>query len=82
MMLPKLKAMLCLPGDSELLTSLEACISNLLFHEKDRDVSVQLQLTIQALAAIEIQGEVVRSKSRGPFVYQDTTLIYVAHYMA
>jgi hypothetical protein len=68
MMLPKLKAMLCLPGDRELLTSLEACISNLLLHEKDRDVSAQLQLTIQALAAIEIQEEVVRSLSEGLFI--------------
>lgn len=62
MMLPKLKAMLCLPGDHKLLTSLEACICNLLLHEKDRDVKAQLQLTLQALDAIEVGVEVVRCK--------------------
>ncbi|XP_021926333.1 serine/threonine-protein phosphatase 4 regulatory subunit 4-like isoform X3 [Zootermopsis nevadensis] len=61
MILPKLKAMLCLPRDRELLTCLEACISNLLLHEKDQDVSAQLQLTIQALAAIEVREEVAES---------------------
>lgn len=62
MMLPKLKAMLCLPADRKLLTSLEACIRNLLLHEKDRDVMTQLRLTIQALDAIEVRVEVVRSR--------------------
>ncbi|GFG30947.1 hypothetical protein Cfor_04044 [Coptotermes formosanus] len=63
MMLPKLKAMLCLPGDHKLLTSLEACICNLLLHEKDRDVKAQLQLTLQALDAIEVGVEVVGSQA-------------------
>jgi hypothetical protein len=61
MMLPKLKAMLCLPGDRKLLTSLEAHIRNLSLNEKDRDVKAQLNLTIEALDAIEVQVEVVRS---------------------
>jgi hypothetical protein len=62
MMLPKLKAMLYLPGDHKLLTSLEARVCNLLLHEKDRDVKAHLQLTVQALDAIEVGVEVVRSK--------------------
>lgn len=75
--------MLCLPRDRELLTCLEACISNLLLHEKDQDVSAQLQLTIQALAAIEVREEVVRSNKRGLFIVcQDITLIYVACYIS
>jgi hypothetical protein len=61
MMLPKLKAMLCLPGDHKLLTSLEACVRSLLLHEKDRDVKAQLHLTVQALDAIEVGVEVVGS---------------------
>jgi hypothetical protein len=60
-MFPDLKAMLCLPWDHKLLTSLEAHIRNLSLNEKDRDVKAQLNLTIQALDAIEVQVEVVRS---------------------
>lgn len=63
MMLTKLKAMLCLPGDRKLLTSLEAHIRNLSLNEKDRDVKAQLNLTIEALDAIEVQVEVVRSRT-------------------
>ncbi|XP_069691173.1 serine/threonine-protein phosphatase 4 regulatory subunit 4-like isoform X1 [Periplaneta americana] len=57
-MLPKLKAMLSLPADRKLLTSLEACIRNLLLLEKDRDVMAQLRITIQALDAIEVRMDV------------------------
>jgi hypothetical protein len=64
-MFPKLKAMLRLPGDHKLLTSLEAHICNLSLNEKDRDVKAQLNLTIQALDAIEVQMEMVRSRIRG-----------------
>lgn len=62
MMFPKLKSMLCLPGDHKLLTSLEAHIRNLSINEKDRDVKAQLNLTIEALDAVEVQVEVVRSR--------------------
>jgi hypothetical protein len=61
-MFPKLKATLCLPGDHKLLTSLEAHIRNLSLNEKDRDVKAQLNLTIQALDAIEVQMLVVGSR--------------------
>ncbi|PNF28861.1 hypothetical protein B7P43_G04431 [Cryptotermes secundus] len=62
MMFPKLKSMLCLPGDHKLLTSLEAHIRNLSINEKDRDVKAQLNLTIEALDAIEVQVEVIGSQ--------------------
>jgi hypothetical protein len=60
MLLPKLKAMLCLPGDHKLLTALETCVRNRLLHDKDRDVKAQLHLTVQALDAIEVGLEMVR----------------------
>lgn len=60
--LRKLKSLLLMPRDSELLQKLEACVKRLMIDETDRDVASAVRKSIQELDEIEVALDPVTAR--------------------
>ncbi|XP_068083242.1 uncharacterized protein [Anabrus simplex] len=65
-LIPKLKAMLRLPTDRQLLLAMESCVRRLLLDEKDRDVVSLLNVVIHQLDKIEVKMETQATSGMTP----------------
>ncbi|KAG8182940.1 hypothetical protein JTE90_010569 [Oedothorax gibbosus] len=61
--LPRLKSLIKLPKDSQLLQELESCIKTLISNEKDKDVSYAVSKAIEELDKIEVTTEPISRRS-------------------